>query len=119
MIGSEFYSDGITLSGGETQKLALARIFYAKKANLVLDEPSSALDPVSEHAFFEIFEREMKNNTNIIISHRLSSIQNADKIFMISSGQIIEQGTHTQLMQQGGEYAKLYLVQASKFKLPT
>lgn len=111
----EFDDNGEYLSGGEEQRIALARA-YSKDADImVLDEPSSALDPIAEHEIFTNMMRICKNKTLIMISHRLSSVIDADCIYMIEDGRIIETGTHDELMQYNGKYAKLFNVQAKKY----
>lgn len=104
------------LSGGESQKIAIARVFAKREADIIiLDEPSSALDPVSE---FEIYQNIMKvfeDKTVIFISHRLSTAKIANRILMFENGRIIEQGTHDELMRNKGEYAKMFRVQAMKY----
>jgi len=111
----EFDDEGTALSGGESQKLATARVFY-KPANLIiLDEPSSALDPIAEYHM----NRSMKMATNeksvVFISHRLSTTKEADKIFMLDSGKIIEEGTHEELLSKEGKYTEMWKAQASKY----
>ena len=112
----EFDQNGLLLSGGESQKIAIARVFAKREADIIiLDEPSSALDPVSE---FEIYQNIMKvfeDKTVIFISHRLSTAKIANRILMFENGRIIEQGTHDELMRNKGEYAKMFRVQAMKY----
>ena len=115
VITREFDENGIGLSGGENQKLSTARLFAKDFQLAVLDEPSSALDPVAEYQMYENLVEATKEKTVIYISHRLSSAALSDKIFVIDSGRITEQGTHRQLMASGGEYAKMFNLQASKY----
>lgn len=114
-LGSEF-THGIDLSGGQWQRLAIARA-YAKKASiLILDEPTSAVDAKSEMEIFDRLNREMQDNTLIFISHRFSTIKDAQRIIVIDKGQIIEDGSHEELMKQKGKYVKLYSIQAERYK---
>ena len=114
-LTSEFYSDGLILSKGQYQKLALARVFASNKKIVVLDEPTSALDPISEYKVFSRLLEHLHEKTVIIISHRLTATKNADKIYMIENGKIIESGKHQQLMDLGGKYAEMYSLQAEKY----
>lgn len=110
-----FDKEGVQLSAGQGQKLALARTFYRDKEVFLLDEPSSSLDPQAEYEIFEEIDKEERKKTIIFVSHRLSNIDIADKILVIDSGKIVEEGTHDELIKARGEYYKLYLYQASKF----
>jgi subfamily B ATP-binding cassette protein MsbA len=96
------------LSGGQRQRLAIARALYKDAPILILDEATSALDTESEQAVQEAIRRLTRNRTSLIIAHRLSTIQHADRIIMMNAGQIIETGTHAQLLAQDGAYAHLY-----------
>lgn len=111
----EFSDGGLILSGGELQKLALSRAFTRKHPVLILDEPSSALDPISE---YEINQKLLTccDNTIIFISHRLSTTKMADRIILISDGKIIEQGSHQYLMDMNGEFAQMFNLQAKNYK---
>lgn len=112
----EFDSSGLLLSGGESQKIAIARAFANTKAEIViLDEPSSALDPISEFNIYENIMKEFKDKTVIFISHRLSTARMADRICMFEKGRIIEEGSHDELMALDGAYSKMFLVQAKKY----
>lgn len=113
-LGSEF-SYGIDLSGGQWQRLAIARA-YAKKASiLILDEPTSAVDAKSEMKIFDRLNKEMKENTLIFISHRFSTIKDAEKIVVLDKGKIIEDGTHDELIRRKEKYASLYTIQAERY----
>lgn len=112
----EFAEDGIMMSGGEQQKLAIARVFAKDCEICILDEPSSALDPISEYEIFENMLKACEGKTVIFISHRLSSTVMADCIYMLEEGRIIEQGSHEELMRQNGKYAEMYNLQAKKYK---
>lgn len=114
-VSKEFDEDGIMLSGGEIQKLALARVFAKNSGIIILDEPSSALDPISEHNLYESVMELADNKTVIFISHRLSTTKMADRIFFFENGMIAEEGTHEELMQVNGKYAEMFNLQASKY----
>jgi len=114
-LTTEFEEDGINLSGGEGQKLAVARVFY-KDANLIiLDEPSSALDPIAEYHLNHSMFTAAENKSVVFISHRLSTTRIADKIYMLENGRIIEEGSHAQMLERGGKYAKMWMVQAGQY----
>ncbi len=116
MMTREFDDEGVSLSGGQAQKIALSRL-YAKNAPIaILDEPSSALDPIAEYELFENMKHICKGRTVIFISHRLSSAISADVIFMMEHGRIIERGNHESLMQQNGKYAEMFRKQAEKYE---
>ncbi len=114
-LGKIFYKDGVVLSGGENQKLAFARAIFHKPRILVLDEPSSALDPVAEDELLKSFQQISKDKIVIYISHRLSSSVLADEILFIKDGKLCESGTHYQLIKQQGEYARYYNTQAKYY----
>lgn len=111
----EFAEDGVNLSGGETQKVAIARAFYKYCPVIILDEPSSALDPISEYKLNEAMLAAARHKTVIFISHRLSSTVMADRIYMFEGGRIIEAGSHEELMRQNGKYAEMFRLQAEKY----
>ncbi|MCI8927181.1 MAG: ABC transporter ATP-binding protein [Lachnospiraceae bacterium] len=115
MMTREFDEEGVSLSGGQAQKIALSRL-YAKDAPIaILDEPSSALDPIAEYELFENMKRICEGRTVIFISHRLSGAVSADVIFMMEHGRIIERGNHESLMRQNGKYAEMFKKQAEKY----
>lgn len=114
-LTTEFSDDGVNLSGGEAQKTAIARAFYRKAPIIILDEPSAALDPISEYEFNNSVLKEGKDKTVVFISHRLSTTRNADKIIMLENGQIIEYGSHSELLKQDGKYAQMWRVQAGQY----
>ncbi|MCH5265053.1 MAG: ABC transporter ATP-binding protein [Lachnospiraceae bacterium] len=114
-IGRNFESDGIQLSGGQEQKLALARAFYRNAEALVLDEPSAYLDPEAEYKIFKIMAKMTKGKTVIFTSHRLSNVVTADYILVLENGEIIEKGTHNELISKSGRYAELFNYQAERY----
>lgn len=115
VVGTEFDNNGIQLSGGQLQKIALARMIVKNSGLLILDEPSSALDPIAEDELITTIMDLAYNKTLIIISHRLSTTKMCDRIFVMDNGEIVEEGTHEELMQQNGLYAKMFNVQSEKY----
>lgn len=113
----EFEEEGVNLSGGEAQKVAIARTFYKYCPVIILDEPSSALDPISEYQLNQAMLEVAKDKTVIFISHRLSSTVMADRIYMLEHGNIIEQGSHKELMELDGKYAQMFRMQAEKYNI--
>lgn len=111
----EFDEQGVVLSGGENQKLSVARAFLSNAPIKVYDEPSSALDPVAEYELYKSLMADSKGHTLVLISHRLSSVKNVDKIFVFEKGRLIEQGTHRELMQNEKRYAMMYKLQAKNY----
>lgn len=112
----ELSDSGEMLSMGQCQCLALARIFISQKKQLyILDEPTSALDPIAEEEIFETIDRCLADKTVIYISHRFSASKIADKIYFMEAGQIVEQGTHEELIRQGGKYADMFRLQAKYY----
>lgn len=111
----EFDEEGTNLSGGESQKLAVARVFYKDCDWIILDEPSSALDPIAEYQLNLSMAKASENKSVIFISHRLSTTRYADRILMLEKGQIIEAGTHDSLIARNGKYAQMWQAQASKY----
>ncbi|MFD2414001.1 ABC transporter ATP-binding protein [Paenibacillus rhizoplanae] len=114
-ITSEFSTDGLSLSKGQYQKMAIARIFVSKRNFIILDEPTSSLDPVAEYQLFNHILEHFHDKTIVIISHRLTAAKSADKIYLIDGGTVKESGTHEQLMSQEGKYSELYRLQAEKY----
>ncbi|MBO5166897.1 MAG: ABC transporter ATP-binding protein [Lachnospiraceae bacterium] len=114
-LTTEFEDEGVNLSGGEGQKLAVARVFY-KEANLIiLDEPSSALDPIAEYHLNHSMLTAADKKSVVFISHRLSTTRIADRIYMLENGSIIEEGSHTELLHINGKYAQMWKVQAGQY----
>ncbi|MDE5670574.1 MAG: ABC transporter ATP-binding protein/permease [Eubacterium sp.] len=116
VLTREFDENGAGLSGGEAQKTAVARMFASGFDVAILDEPSSALDPIAEYKMYETLIQATKNKTVIYISHRLSSAVLSDNIFVLGNGTVIESGAHNELMAGNGEYAKMFNLQASSYK---
>ena len=114
VLGREF-EGGEQLSGGQWQKLAIARAFYESAPVLVLDEPTSAIDAESEYEIFNNLEKHYKNKTLIFVSHRFSTVRNAHRIFVIDEGNVIEEGSHQELMKQKGRYANMFSIQAKGY----
>ncbi|WP_027891709.1 ABC transporter ATP-binding protein [Calidithermus chliarophilus] len=115
-LGKEF--DGTELSGGQWQKLAIARALFRDAQVLILDEPTAALDPRSESAIYERFAEMARGRTTLLITHRLASVRMADRILVLKQGRLIEEGSHEQLLALGGEYAELWRMQAEKYAEP-
>ena len=112
----EFDDEGRMLSGGESQKVAIARAFYKNCPYIILDEPSANLDPIAEYNLNQAMMQAAKQKTVIFISHRLSTTVNADRIYVMENGEIIESGSHSELMAQNGTYAYMFNLQAEKYK---
>ena len=110
------YNDGVTLSGGQLQKVKLAQALYKDAPVLLLDEPTAALDPIAEHQIYQDYFKFSKNKLSIFISHRLSSTRFCDRILYIKHGEVTEEGTHEDLMQAKKDYYKLYEAQAHYYR---
>ncbi len=115
-IGRQVFEDGIELSGGETQRLMLARALYKDAPILVLDEPTAALDPLAEHDLYMKYSEMTAGRTAVYISHRLASTRFCDRIIFLSGGAIAEEGTHAELLKQGGKYAELFHIQSRYYQ---
>ena len=113
-----FEENGIELSGGQWQKLAIARAFYSESDILILDEPTASLDPMAEQEIFNQFDALRGDKTSIFVSHRLSSATTADKIIVLKDGRLIEEGTHAELMRAQGEYYTLFSSEATRSITP-
>ena len=116
ILTREFVEDGALLSGGESQKVTIARMFAKNFDVAILDEPSSALDPVAETKMYDSLMEGTKDKTVIYISHRLSSATRSDNILVFSGGKLTESGTHEELMNLGGEYCEMFTLQASGYR---
>lgn len=114
-LTKEFSEDGVELSGGEEQKLAAARAFYKEAGIVFLDEPSSALDPLAEYRLNKAMKEVAKEKTVLSISHRLSTTRDADFIYVMEQGRVMEQGTHEELVSRKGIYAAMWKVQAGRY----
>ena len=114
-VTTEFDKSGVDFSGGESQKVAISRAFYKNADILIMDEPSSALDPIAEYELNKAMETAAKGKTVFYISHRLSTTRDADRIIMLERGRIIEEGTHAQLLARQGKYAEMWNAQAGKY----
>ena len=110
-----FEPNGIELSIGQWQKLSVARAFYSDSDILILDEPTASLDPIAEQEIFNQFDRLRKDKTTIFVSHRLSSATVASKIVVLEYGEVLEEGTHTELMERKGRYYELFTTQANRY----
>ncbi len=110
-----FEDNGIELSGGQWQKLSIARAFYSDSDIIILDEPTASLDPMAEQEIFNRFDELRQDKTTVFVSHRLSSATTADKIFVLEYGELIEQGSHSELMAKHGKYYELFSTQARRY----
>lgn len=112
------WDEGTELSGGEIQKLLLARALYKDAPVILLDEPTAALDPIAENRLYQVYDELMKGRTVVFVSHRLASTRFCDRIILIGDGVIAEEGTHEELLAQNGRYSKLYETQAKYYRDP-
>ena len=115
-VGREVYEDGVLFSGGQTQRLMLARALYKDGPVLLLDEPTAALDPIAENDIYLKYNEMSAGKTSLFISHRLASTRFCDRIIFVAGGDIAEEGTHDELMQKVGGYAKLFEVQSRYYR---
>jgi len=116
VVSREFTEDGVVLSGGEAQRLTLARLFTGPFGLLVLDEPSSALDPLAEYKLMKVILDASNTATTIMIAHRLSTVRDFDIIYHMDEGKIIERGTHEELMAARGKYYEMFTRQAENYQ---
>jgi len=110
-----FEDEGVELSGGQWQKLSVARAFYKDSDILILDEPTASLDALAEKEVFDRFSELSENKLTVFVSHRLSSAVGASKIVVLEGGEVVEIGTHSELMALGGRYCHLFTTQASRY----
>lgn len=115
-VNKDIAEDGISLSGGEVQKLMLARALYKGGSLLILDEPTAALDALAEDEIYQRYQILIQNKISLFISHRLASTRFCDTIFFLKNGKIVEHGTHDELMEQAGEYAEMFQVQSQYYQ---
>ncbi|HKR32674.1 MAG TPA: ATP-binding cassette domain-containing protein, partial [Terriglobales bacterium] len=115
VLGRRF-EGGVDLSGGEWQKIALARAYLRDAQLLILDEPTAALDAKSEHEVFQRFAELTRGKMAVLISHRFSTVKMADRILVLENGQIAEEGAHDQLLRHGGRYAEMFELQAASYR---
>ncbi len=115
-VGKKVFEDGMEFSGGETQRLMLARALYKNGAILVLDEPTAALDPIAENDIYQKYNEMTAGRTSVFISHRLASTRFCDRILFVADGGIAEAGTHESLLASGGRYAELFQVQSRYYQ---
>ena len=116
-LGASILDDGIALSGGENQKLWMARALYKNAPMLLLDEPTAALDPLAEQQIYQKYMEMVEGRTSVFISHRLASTRFCDRILLLENGTIIEQGTHDELICLNGRYAQLFEIQGKYYRI--
>lgn len=115
-MNKDLDEEGVSLSGGELQKLMLARALYKDAPVVILDEPTAALDPIAESEMYEKYDEMIRGKTGIFISHRLSSTRFCDRILFMEKGRIAEEGSHQELMERKGAYAELFHLQARYYQ---
>jgi ATP-binding cassette subfamily B protein len=118
LLGRQFHVRGQDLSGGQWQRIALARALYRDTPVLLLDEPTAALDAETEAELFSKYRDLTRGKTTLLITHRFNTVRMADRIVVLEDGKVIEDGTHRNLLRQGGRYAEMYAVQAEAYRLP-
>ena len=114
-LGTDFDATGIQLSGGQAQKIAMARALYKEAPIMILDEPTAALDPLAEFEIYQKFDQIVEDKTAFYISHRLSSCRFCDEILVFDQGQIVQRGSHEDLVNQAGKYQELWQAQAQYY----
>ena len=115
-VDEYIWHDGVDLSGGETQKLLLARALYKDAPIILLDEPTAALDPIAEAELYEKYGDLTAGKTSLYISHRLSSTRFCDRVLFLENGAVTEEGTHEELLSRRGKYYELYELQSAYYK---
>lgn len=115
-LNRSVYEEATLLSGGETQRLMLARALYKNAPFIILDEPTAALDPIAESDLYQKYSRMTEDRSSVFISHRLASTRFCDRILLIENAGIREEGTHEELLRLGGRYAELYAVQSKYYR---
>jgi ATP-binding cassette subfamily B protein len=110
------FAGGTDLSGGQWQRLALARLFFRDAPLVILDEPTAALDAKAEHALFASIRELLEGRSVLLISHRFSSVREADRIYVLREGEVVEHGTHEALMELDGLYAEMFTLQAAAYR---
>lgn len=118
-ITKEFDENGLEFSGGQKQKIAIARALFADSDFIIMDEASSALDPIAEREINELIVNSLSDKTLMIITHRLTTVKHVDKIIFMDNGRIAESGSHSELMKLGGKYFELYKTQAEQYDTST
>lgn len=116
VMNKDLDPEGVTLSGGQMQKMMLARALYKDSPIVILDEPTAALDPIAESRMYESYDEMISGKTGIFISHRLSSTRFCDRILYLEGGCVAEEGNHEELMEKGGAYAELFNLQAQYYQ---
>ena len=116
MLGRTISDNGVELSGGQLQRLMLARALYKDAPILLLDEPTAALDPIAENDIYQKYNQMTGGRTSVYISHRLASTRFCDRIIFLENGGILEEGTHDELMALGGGYCNLFNVQSKYYQ---
>ena len=115
-LGKNIDPEGVNLSGGEGQRLAIARSIYHNRNVYLLDEPTAALDPNAEYEIYTQFSDMIKGKTAVLVTHRLSAVQLADKVAVFNDGNVAEYGTHAELYAKGGIYTKMFDKQAQFYR---
>jgi ATP-binding cassette subfamily B protein len=115
-LDKQLNDDGTELSGGEAQKLMLARALYKDAPMLVLDEPTAALDPIAESRIYETYHRMCREKTSLFISHRLASTSFCDRVILLEDGKVVEEGSHEELLAFGGRYRRMFDIQSCWYR---